>query len=383
MKHVSNSTRVEVSRSAILQNLNMIRKIAGSDVDVCAVIKACAYGHGYRNVVEILSDQEIRFFGVHSIDEAVYATDQHPDLPILILGFVPREHLRLVVERGWRVSLFNLDTISHLAQLSRDLKKPAYVHLKLETGTNRQGFGVDHLDQLIELLMSNPEVIPEGAAMHFANIEDTTDHSYAQSQLERYHEMLEILKASGIDVPIRHTASSAASLLFEETHFDMIRFGISMYGLWPSKETYLSYMLRHGKDSLLKPALSWKTVVGQLKDVAAGEYIGYGCTYRTTSDAKIAIIPVGYYEGYDRKLSNLAHVLIRGVRAPVRGRICMNILMVDVTDIPGVSVEDEVVLIGQQGDERISAEQVAGWAGTINYEVVSRINPLLPRITVD
>jgi alanine racemase len=163
----------------------------------------------------------------------------------------------------------------------------------------------------------------------------------------------------------------------------MIRFGISLYGLWPSKETYLSYLLSNPENSLLRPVLSWKSIVSQIKDVPAGEYIGYGCTYRATTDSRIALIPVGYFDGYDRKLSNLAHVLIRGKRAPVRGRICMDMFMVDVTHIPDVALEDEAVILGEQDNEKISADQLADWAGTINYEIVSRINPLLPRVIVD
>ena len=155
-----------------------------------------------------------------------------------------------------------------------------------------------------------------------------------------------------------------------------------MYGLWPSKETYVS-CLERGKPSLdLKPVMSWKTRIAQVKEVPEGGYVGYGCAWRATRPTKIAVLPVGYYEGYDRELSGLAHVLVHGKRAPVRGRICMNMCMVDVTDIPGAALEDEVVLLGRQGDERITAEQLAAWANTISYEIVSRIHPSLPRVVV-
>ena len=380
---LSRESRVEISRSALIHNLRTIRAIVGEKVDISAVVKACAYGHGYGQVVEILKPEGIRFFGVHSIDEAAALVQGDSSLPILILGYVPFEHLEYAVERDWRLTVFNMETVGKLAEITRRLNRNTYVHLKLETGTNRQGIRQSDLQGFISVLEKSRNVIIEGVSMHFANIEDTTDHSFAKMQLDCFANMLNIFENAGITIPIRHTASSAASLLFKSTHFDMIRFGISLYGLWPSKETYLSYLLSNPDNSLLRPVLSWKSIVSQIKDVPAGEYIGYGCTYRTTTDSRIAVIPVGYFDGYDRKLSNLAHVLIRGKRAPVRGRVCMDIFMVDVTHIPDAILEDEVVMIGEQGHEKISADQLADWVGTINYEIVSRINPLLPRVIVE
>ena len=380
---LSDTSRVEISRSALIHNVKTVKRIVGDRVKIAVVVKAYAYGHGYNQVVDVLKSENIAFFAVHSIDEAATLTKESPALPILILGYVPCKHLEYAIERNWRLTVFNIETIEKLAELTRNQNLKAHIHLKLETGTNRQGIIERDLPVFIEAVRNNTGIVLEGVSMHFANIEDTTDHSFAMKQLDRFRNMLRQFESSGIRIPIRHTASSAASLLFDNTHFDMIRLGISMYGLWPSKETYLSYLLSHGRDSLLKPVLAWKSIVSQIKDVPEGEYIGYGCTYRTTSDSKIAMIPVGYFDGYDRKLSDLAHVLIRGRRTPVRGRICMDMFMVDVTHIPDVQLEDEVVLIGEQGNEKITVEQLADWAGTINYEIVSRINPLLPRVIVD
>jgi len=185
----------------------------------------------------------------------------------------------------------------------------------------------------------------------------------------------------GIKIPLKHSANSAATLLFPETHFEMVRPGIATYGMWPSDETFLSFSGERDAKISLVPALSWKTKIAQIKTVPSGEFIGYGCTYKTTRDSKIAILPVGYYDGYDRGISG-AHVLIHGKRAALRGRVCMNIIMVDVTDIPEASLEDEVVLMGKSGEEVISPEQFAKWAGTINYEVTTRINERIPRIYV-
>jgi alanine racemase len=180
----------------------------------------------------------------------------------------------------------------------------------------------------------------------------------------------------------RHTASSAALLLFEKTRFELVRPGLAMYGHWPSKETYLSYRLQGRKNNILTPVLTWQTRVTQIKSVPADSFVGYGCSYRTTTPTKLAILPVGYYDGYDRALSNQAYVLIRGKRAPVRGRICMNLMMVDITDIPGVKLEEPVILIGKAKGERLTAEQLGSWAGTINYEILARLSPAIQRITV-
>jgi alanine racemase len=169
-------------------------------------------------------------------------------------------------------------------------------------------------------------------------------------------------------------------MLFEKTRFELVRPGLAVYGHWPSKETYLSYRLQGKKNNILTPVLRWKTRVTQIKDVPADSFVGYGCSYRTTTPTRLAVLPVGYYDGYDRALSNQGHVLIKGKRAPVRGRICMNLMMVDITDIAGVRLEEEVTLIGRDGREALSAEQLAQWAGTINYEFLSRLSSNTPRI---
>jgi len=200
---------------------------------------------------------------------------------------------------------------------------------------------------------------------------------------DAYWHFVDSCAVAGIDVPIRHAACSAATLLFGRTHLDLVRVGISLYGLWPSRETYVS-LLERGKPTIeLRPALCWKTRVAQVKTVPEGSYVGYGCTYRATRRSQIAVLPVGYHEGYDRGLSGVAHVLLRGRRAPVRGRVCMNLTMVDVTDVPEVELEDEVTLLGRQGGQRVTADDLAGWIGTISYEVVARIRPGLPRILVE
>jgi alanine racemase len=301
------------------------------------------------------------------------------------MGYVPFSDLKSVVVKELRIAVYNLETVKQLGEIAKREGRPAYLHLKIETGTHRQGVSEAAIPEFLKLIKGYPNLVLEGAYTHFANIEDTTDHSYANYQLDRFRRAISLIEASGMKVPIKHTACSAAALLFPEAYFDLVRLGIGLYGFWPSKETYIAYRLKNKPDEedLLRPVLSWKTRVAQIKAVPKNSFIGYGCTYRTTHDSMIAVLPVGYYDGYDRGLSNLGYVLVHGQRAPIRGRVCMNLTMVDVTHIPEVKLEDEVTLIGADQGETVTADQLATWLGTIHYEVVTRINPSLPRIIVE
>ena len=371
---------VEIDRRALLANLRGFRRLAGPAVALMPVVKSNAYGHGMTAVAAALTGHDPRlWFGVNSLDEALGLRGAGIREPMLVLGYVPLARLDEAVAADLRLTVYNSETVRALARIKA--KGPVRLHLKLETGTNRQGVDLADAKKIAALIARSPQLELEGCSTHFANIEDTTSRVYPRQQLARYNKIVSELKALGFRLPVNHIACTAAALVFPETRLQLVRLGIGLYGLWPSRETMLSYQEHHGGFKLT-PVLAWKTRVAQVKSVAAGQYIGYGCTYRTTRRSKIAVLPVGYNEGYDRKLSNTAHVLIKGKRAPIRGRVCMNLCMADVTDIPNVKLEDEVVLLGAQGRERIAAEQLAAWIGTINYEVVTRINPALPRVLV-
>jgi alanine racemase len=299
-----------------------------------------------------------------------------------MVGYIGLKDLDSVFEFDLEPTVYSSETIRKLNRLSQKRGKPAAVHLKIETGTNRQGVDQDHLEKVASVIKNCRGIRLRGISTHFANIEDTTDHSFANRQLRLFNRLVARLAELDLKADYRHTACSAALLLFEETKFEMVRPGIAVYGLWPSKETYLSYRLQGGSNDILSPLLTWKTRIIQIKNVPPDAFIGYGCTYRTTSSTRLALLPIGYYDGYGRSLSNLAHVLIKGRRAPIRGRICMNLVMADITDIKGVRLEDEVVLLGRSMNETISADQMAEWANTVNYEVVSRINGKIPRIII-
>lgn len=371
---------VELDARAAAHNLRELRKGIGTDVALCAVVKANAYGHGVREMAGILNGAD--WFGVNSFEEAIELETYGVDRPILILGHVPDEQLAEAVRREFRLTVYNPRTLACLGALEPGLP-PARVHVKIETGTGRQGVTAEDLQGFLDVLTATANIVLEGVSTHYADIEDTMNHDYSALQLDRFHAALARLSASGRSATLVHSAATAALILFPETHFSLVRAGIGVYGLWPSRETYLSSLLEKRPISELMPVLSWKTRIAQIKTLPEGSAVGYGCTYKTTRSTRIAVLPVGYADGYDRGLGNTAHVLVRGRRAPVVGRICMNMFMVDVTDVPQVGLEDVVVLLGASGGEVLTAETMASWLGTINYEVVTRISPLLPRKVVN
>ncbi len=374
---------IELSQPALDHNIkSLVRLASGRKLAVC--VKANAYGHGLEQIVGQLADRpEIAYLTAHSIDEAARCRRSGWDRRIMLLGPAPQSELEAVFNYDLEPVVFTADAIARLGELSGKRQVRLRTHLKLETGTNRQGVTEKELAPIARIYKSYPYLKkPHGASMHFANIEDTTNHEYAQHQLSEFKRLLRKMATLGIRPAIRHTACSAALILFDQTRFELVRPGIALYGHWPSKETYLSYRLAGGENDVFKPLLRWKTRVTQIKNVPADSFIGYGCTYRTTSPTRLAVLPVGYSDGYDRSLSNLAYVLVRGRRAPVRGRVCMNLMMVDITDIRGVRLEDSVVLIGGQRRERVNVEQLADWAGTINYEILSRLSPAMTRLIV-
>ncbi len=375
-------TWVEVSRSNLAHNIKTFRDLIGKDRILCPAVKANAYGHGLTLCAPLMVEAGADWLGVNALFEALELRENGIKVPIYIMGYIPLNELSAAVENGFHFVVYNAETLHELALITRKFQKPALTHLKVETGINRQGVLEDGLEEILELYRNNPLIKMEGVSAHFANIEDTTDHSFAELQLKNFEKIVEEIKKAGFLPQFIHTANTAATILFPKTYFTMVRTGVGNYGLWPSNETQLSAK-QEGKNILLKPAMTWKTKVAQVKKVPADAYIGYGCTYKTGHDSVIAVLPVGYYDGYDRALSNKSYVLIGGKRAPLRGRVCMNMIMVDVTDIPGVRIEDEAVLLGRQGDEEVSAERIADWIGSINYEITTRINEKIARKIVD
>ena len=373
---------VEIDSSALTHNIHQFRKQVGEKRKFLAMVKANAYGHGILEVSRIAVNAGADWLGVHSLEEGILLRKEGFTCPVLVAGTIPLDGLKEAVAHDLRLTVYNFETLDPLSKACGQLQKKAFLHVKVETGTYRQGIREEKALSFMKKAQENPCLVLEGISSHFANIEDTTDHTYAQSQLQNFKRIVEELEKNKIEIPLKHMSCSASAILFPDTYFDMVRTGIGMYGLWPSKETFLSCRLQKREPLRLEPVLSWKTRIAQIKKVPKGSFIGYGCTYRVSRESVLAVLPIGYYDGYDRGLSNASYVLIRGKRAPLRGRVAMDFIVVDITDIPRVELEDEVVLLGKDGEESIRADDLASLVSTINYEIVTRINPLIPRIVI-
>ncbi len=386
VKSQQHLTWIEISREALEGNLQFLQSLNGGSTRlICAPVKANAYGHGLEQILPILARHDVAYIAVHSLIEARAARKCGWKGGILCVGYIALSDAAEALQLRVEPTVYNLENLSAYARAAKKIGRRAYIHLKIETGTNRQGLALRDLPQFLAAFQKSPSLKLRGLSTHFANIEDTTDHTFAREQLRLFERAIATCERLGVRPEVRHTASSAAHLVFPETRYDMIRPGIALYGHWPSRETLLSF--RHmsnasGAAKNLTPALSWKTRIAQIKIIEKGATVGYGLTYQAPRRTTLAILPVGYSDGYDRKLSGVAYVLVAGKRAPVRGRVSMNNIIVDITGIRGVKLEDEAVLLGTSGEEVISAEQMALWAGTIQYEFLSRISPAIPRIVV-
>ncbi len=368
---------VEIDTHALLRNARALKARAGGGLFI-AVVKSNAYGHGLELAARTLADTA-DWFGVNSLAEAERLRAAGIENPVIILGRVPPEDAdRAAVARA-RVVVYDRELADALAAAAARQGVRLPVHLKVETGTNRQGLRGDDLVALARHCASLHALQVEGASMHFADVEDAAAEGFTRGQREAFLGEVGRLREADVRPSVLHAACSAALILYPETVLNAVRVGVALYGLWPSAETRRE-AARRAPELQLRPVLAWKTRVAQVKTVPAGETVGYGLTHRVERDARIAVLAVGYYDGYDRGLSSRGRVLVRGHAAPIVGRVCMNIAMADVTDVPGVAAGDEVVLLGRGGREAVTAEEIADMLDTINYEVVARINPELPRV---
>ena len=365
---------VEISKKALIHNLQAFRGLVGKDLVLAPAVKANAYGHGLIECARIFEKYGADYLCVNALFEARILREAGIKIPILIIGYTPLSDLKNLPNKT-ELTVYNLETIKTLGKLGKKVK----VHLKIETGNYRQGIMLQDLPTFISLIKRYSHIQVVGISTHFANLEDRINQEYALYQLKQFNKAVHLLENEGLAPRFRHCANTAATILLPEAYFNFVRTGIGNYGLWPSEKTELAAK-RANINIELKPALTWKTVVAQIKEIKKGSLIGYGCTYKMSKNGRIAVLPVGYYDGFVRLLSNRGHAIIRGKKAPVIGRVCMNMIMVDVTHIPDAKLEDEAVLIGMQGKEKITAEEIADLSQTINYEVTTRINERIPRI---
>ena len=363
------STYVKIDLDVIAANFATVKAKAG--VPVMAVVKADAYGHGAKQVAKLLQDQ-CAFFGVSSILEALELRQAGLTAPILILGRTPTSAFFHAVKEDIRPTIFHYADAVALSEEAKTQGKTAKFHLAVDTGMGRIGFQpTAEAAQVCAQIVKLPHIEVEGIFSHFATA-DCADLSKAKAQAEKFDEFCAMLEALGVKIPMYHMDNSAGLMNFDG-HYGMVRSGIITYGLYPSGEV-------DPKLLNIRPALQWLSRVTHVKKLPAGCPISYGGTFVTNRETVVATVPVGYADGYRRSLSGKFYVLIHGKKAPILGRICMDQMMVDVTDIPGVQLDDPVTLVGRDGDEEITVEAIAAAADSFNYEFICGISRRVPRI---
>lgn len=391
---------VEIAAPALHHNIACLRQaagLAGGQPALCVMVKGNAYGHGLVPAARTFEAAGVEWLGVHDLFEVQALREAGLRTGLYVVGYLPPHQVATALAFDASFVLYDADVLAAASTAAARLGKIARVHVKIETGNNRQGLRHDEAVAFCQRIAATPGVELQGLTTHFADIEDTTDHGFAHRQLARFRACaLAVREALALppeghadDRLLVHASNSAAILLWPEVCGRLARCGIGAYGMWPSKETYISVRELGKQPVQLRPALTWKTVIAQVRDVPTGEWVGYGRTWRAVRPTRIAILPIGYYDGYDRGLSNIGKVLVGGWRAPVIGRVAMNMTAIDVTDRPEACAGSEVVLLGHQATpgggegDTISAEDMAGWLGTIHYEVVTRIAERLPRVLVN
>lgn len=366
---IFDSTELVIDLDAIQHNIHAVSQRSGAMV--MAIIKADAYGHGAVQIAKTLDDS-CSFFGVSSILEAMELRQNGIQKPILILGATPVSAFPAAVRNRIRPAIFRWEDALALSRAAEEAKMEAPFHFAVDTGMSRIGFQVtEESADLCARIAALPALKAEGMFSHFATA-DCADLSRARLQAERFARFDAMLKARGVIIPLRHLNNSAGIMNFG-SEYEMVRSGIVTYGMYPSDEVDPGLLE-------LRPAMKWVSRITHLKTLEPGREIGYGGTYVTTAPTVVATIPVGYADGYRRNLSGKFYVLIRGKKAPILGRICMDQMMVDVTNIPDAALNDQVVLVGTSGEECITVEQIAELADSFNYEFVCGISRRVPRV---
>lgn len=371
-------TWVEISLDALRSNIEQFQKVLPSGMKQMAVVKADAYGHGAVEVAKEVLAAGVDYLGVAFFDEALELRNAGITAPILVLGYTPPEGIARAQEMDVTIAVYSRDVLEALreqSQQANQAKRKLKIHIKLDTGMGRLGLHTEaDAIPFIEEALKLPNVVVEGLFTHYASA-DESDKSYTMEQYRRFARIVSHFTDQGVDFPYIHAGNSAAAIDLPGFTYSMVRLGISMYGLYPSEEVNQSVVA-------LKPVMSLKTGIVHLKTLPPDSGVSYGTIYRTKGEERIATLPIGYADGYSRMLSTKAEVLVRGRRVPIVGRICMDQCMINVTDVPDVEALDEVVLIGEQGGERITAEDLAELLGTVNYEIICMISHRVARVYV-
>jgi len=366
-------TEVQIDRSALVHNLEALRGIAPRGAKLAAVVKGNAYGHGLKEVVSALEGR-VDYFQVDDLEE-LRALRAVSKTPALVFGYVPVSGIEEALALNGELAVYDLERLEAISQATKKQGFLARVHLKVDALLGRQGVLPSDLVAFLDAICRHPDIEVISAYGHFANIEDTTDFTHMHAQVAVFEECLEKIRYRFAAVA-RHLSSTSGLMTYEQegSGSNLVRLGIGLYGLYPSASLADSYASLD-----LTPSMKWVSHLAQVKTLPAGHPVGYGLTYFSNRPLKIGIVPQGYSDGYDRGLSNVGKVLIDGKRCRVLGRVAMNMFAVDLSNVPEAMQEDEVVLLGAQGEERVTAEEIAEKIDTINYEITTRVSPLLPR----
>jgi alanine racemase len=376
---------IELSQSALQKNISFLKE-QFKNTKMSSVIKANAYGHGLKEFLKMSEKCGINHFSVFCSSEARKVVKNLTfSADVMIMGWINDDDMEWIISNGIDFFVFDFDRINKFIEMAKKLSIPAKIHIELETGMNRTGFAQKDLKKLFKKLNENTEYfILKGLCTHFAGAESIANYKRINDQIKTFNRIHKRFLKNNLIPELRHTACSAAALSYPKTQFEMVRIGILQYGFWPSKETFIQFL---SKNNLLvdplNQILGWKSAIMSMKEVKTGEFISYGTSYLAQKDMKIAIIPVGYSHGYARNLSNQGRVLINGQRVAVIGMVNMNMLIADVTLIDQVSLGDEVVLIGKQGDLSINVSSFAEFSDQLNYELLTRLPAEISRVIIN
>ena len=379
MQYGLNRTWAEVNLDSLEHNFNEFIRITKRDcslqrVKIMAVVKANAYGHGAVTAAKSLVEIGADYLAVASLDEAIELRKAQITTPVLVLGYIAPHRNMEIIQNDITSTVYSEDNSKELSKTAAKCGEKLKIHIKIDTGMTRLGFKWDNAFQGIKSIYNMPGLEVEGLFTHFSSA-DEADSSYTDMQFERFMSVADELDKEGITIPLKHVCNSAASINYPRMHLDMIRPGISLYGCYPAGEQGIERQKIN-----LKPVMSLKTEIIHVNNVDAGVFVGYGRTYKTSRQSRLATIQAGYADGFSRMLSGKACAIIKGRKVPVAGRICMDQCVVDITDVKSkVAVGDEAVLMGEQAGRRISADDIAGMLGTINYEVLCMVSKRVPR----
>lgn len=376
-------SEIVLDQEALESNLHFIRNEIGENTELVAVVKGNAYGHGIETFGHMLSACKVNSFAVFNAEEAARIVQAKiPYKRLIIMGAIHEEDLLWAVENNIECYVFTFSRLQKGIEAAKKLKRPFRVHVEVETGMNRTGFEKDKWQQVCDTLLANEEHIQvEGLCTHLAGAEDISNYLRIQKQLAHFKQVQTVFNNNGINYPHDHITCSACVINYPETIGSLVRVGILQYGFWPSKETKMAWFAKNNTmEDPLRRIINWKSEIMSIKEIQAGEYVGYGLSFLSESPMRIATVPIGYSNGFSRSLSNRGKALVRGVRVDTIGIVNMNILMLDVTNVHDIKEGDEVVLIGTQKDQVISVASFSDFSNLLNYELLTRLPERIPRI---